>query len=142
MNGRGQIVIKPQFWYAGDFYEGRALVRKPGPKRHSFLTGYIDKTGKLIVPYRDASHPAADYSEGLVRFEEDGNWGYMDIMGNVVVKPKFYFPPLGEDECGCSQENGAAQDFHEGFASVMQGKHHFYRQNGPASIWKKLRRRG
>src|SRR5579871_4742396 len=41
----GKMVIKPQFWEAADFSEGKALVRFLGKPGFNF----IDKTGKIRI---------------------------------------------------------------------------------------------
>jgi hypothetical protein len=53
--------------------------------------GYIDKTGKLVVPtIYDSSEP---FSEGLASVllsdDGDGLWGYIDKAGKMVIKPQF-----------------------------------------------------
>ena len=64
--------------------------------------GYIDKTGKEIIPVIYDS--AWSFSEGLIAVEKDGKWGYLDRTGNVIV-------PLEYDSAG---------DFNEGLAVVQK----------------------
>ncbi len=58
-------------------------------KNHKW--GFIDRTGKLIVPYKYDS--AGPFSEGLaaVRVGEwdTGKWGFIDKTGKVVVPFKY-----------------------------------------------------
>ena len=63
--------------------------------------GFIDHTGKLVIPL--CFDKAGDFSEGLARFERDGNWGYIDMTGSVVIEPKFPW----------------AEEFSEGLAHVQ-----------------------
>lgn len=49
-------------------------------------TGFIDHTGKLVIPL--CFDKAGDFSEGLARFERDGNWGYIDA---AVTCPLLWF---------------------------------------------------
>jgi hypothetical protein len=68
--------------------------------------GFIDHIGKLIIPL--CFDKVGDFSEGLARFERDGNWGYIDTSGTVVIEPKFPW----------------AEEFSEGLAQVqLTGKH-------------------
>jgi len=62
--------------------------------------GYIDHTGKIVIPLKfDDAWP---FSEGLapVRIGED--WGYIDKTGRVVIKPQFF----------------SARNFSQGFSEV------------------------
>jgi len=49
--------------------------------------GYIDKTGKIIVPPQyDA---AGLFSEGMAGVMKGKKWGYVDAAGNLTIKPQF-----------------------------------------------------
>ena len=63
--------------------------------------GFIDNTGNIVIPL--CFDKVGSFSEGLARFERDGNWGYIDPTGAVVIEPKFPW----------------ANDFHEGLAKVQ-----------------------
>jgi hypothetical protein len=63
--------------------------------------GFIDRSGKVIIPL--CFDAVGDFSEGLARFERDGNWGYIDTTGAVVIEPKFPW----------------AEEFSEGLARVQ-----------------------
>ena len=67
--------------------------------------GFIDHTGRIVIPL--CFDKAGSFSEGLARFERDGNWGYIDPAGSVVIEPKFPW----------------AKDFHEGMARVQVTGH-------------------
>jgi hypothetical protein len=51
--------------------------------------GYVDKTGKMILPAQYAE--AAPFSEGLaaVRLQAFGLWGYIDRSGKTIIEPQF-----------------------------------------------------
>lgn len=59
-NLEGEIVIEPQFWCCDDFRHGLAAVAIKGPsffadngcKYTQEMWGYIDKTGKAVIPFR------------------------------------------------------------------------------------------
>jgi hypothetical protein len=63
--------------------------------------GFIDGSGKIIIPL--CFETVGDFSEGLARFERDGNWGYINTRGEVVIEPKFPW----------------AEEFSEGLAKVQ-----------------------
>jgi len=63
--------------------------------------GFIDRTGKVIIPL--CFDKVGAFSEGLARFERDGSWGYIDASGSVVIEPRFPW----------------AQEYSEGLARVQ-----------------------
>lgn len=63
--------------------------------------GFIDRAGKIVIPL--CFDKVGSFSEGLARFERDGNWGYINANGTVVIGPRFPW----------------AKEFHEGLAKVQ-----------------------
>ncbi len=63
--------------------------------------GFINRSGQVVIPL--CFDAVGDFSEGLARFERDGNWGYIDTRGLVVIEPKFPW----------------AEEFSEGLAKVQ-----------------------
>ena len=129
-------VIEPQFDLAGPFGDGLAAVAQsdpPAPTSGDYGSwrrsakklkwGYVDKSGKVVVPY---SFPDADrFSEGLAAVvpPADGQgaggavasgtgkkWGYVDKSGAMTVKPQFDY----------------AWRFSEGLGRVLVGEKHGY----------------
>ena len=68
------------------FTEGRGLVTvyKGGDK---FLHGYIDTSGKLVIPAGFAG--ARLFSEGLAAVRVGDKWGYIDRDGSMAIAPRF-----------------------------------------------------
>jgi ankyrin repeat protein len=105
INKKGKIVIKPQFRYAGSFFEGLAQAKTMDEKY-----GFIDKTGKFVIKPQFSS--ASDFSEGLapVGLPKEkittGKYGYIDKTGKFVIKPRFW----------------TAGTFKEGMAYVEMGE--------------------
>lgn len=50
--------------------------------------GYIDDTGKLVIPLRfdEAEH----FAEGLAAVRVGDDWGYIDGAGKLVIRPQFF----------------------------------------------------
>lgn len=110
----GQLVIKPEFEdsdneeseEAKTFSEGLAAVAivKDGSYKH----GYIDKTGKVVIPFQyDEVHP---FSEGLAVVAKitDENWQFAFI--NQKGEKVFEHPQLS-----------SAEGFSEGLAAARIG---------------------
>jgi WG containing repeat len=97
------FAIKPQFDVAEDFADGLArvgLIKKPDVPsefpdygyKDVDRYGYIDKSGKLVIPFQYKN--AQNFSEGLaaVEGEKDGNskaFGYIDKTGKIAIAPQF-----------------------------------------------------
>ncbi|MBR0599915.1 WG repeat-containing protein [Sinanaerobacter chloroacetimidivorans] len=64
--------------------------------------GYLDKTGKSVIPFQYDS--AWNFSEGLAAVERKGKWGYIDKEGRQKI-PMIY---------------DSAMDFNEGVAPVKR----------------------
>ena len=120
MDRTGKIVIEPQFEDAEDFSEGLAPVkvrsdettwcpREASGSRKGFTMkwGYIDKTGKLIVPPQFES--AAPFSEGLAAINQCDEGFFIDKTGKKIVLGNFsYVSPFSD---GLSRINvGVNQD--------------------------------
>lgn len=68
--------------YAWDFSEGfAAAICEPGGKR-----GYIDKTGRLVIPCLFSE--AHDFHDGLAMVREGRTWGFIDKTGQMVIEYK------------------------------------------------------
>ena len=80
-NGRPPPVVD-----VGCFSESLALVR--GEQGAPPKAGYIDKSGKLVIPLQFV---VADFfSHGLAPASVDGRlWGYIDRTGNFAISPQF-----------------------------------------------------
>lgn len=102
----GKIVIPPKYDEVERFSHGLAAVSI------SWSWGFIDKTGKDAIPAGPFVE-VSSFSEGLaaVSFQpSDGKpglqWGYIDLKGNVVIRPRFF----------------KAFNFRDGIAMVWTGK--------------------
>jgi hypothetical protein len=82
INRQGKMVISPKFDSVRHFHEGRACVEI----RDRY--GYIDRTGKLVIPFRQGLG-LDDFSQGRVPIAIKGKYAYIDREGKVVIKPQF-----------------------------------------------------
>lgn len=128
VSGSGQLVINPQFDYAEEFHEGRAVVclgtpcswwATPEPNQSRW--GYIDTSGKMVI---NPQYPTAStFSEGLASVCTGDcssnptmpfSRGYIDRDGKVIIPMQF----------------GIAGDFSEGLAQVCIGKCQWEKDSG------------
>ncbi len=102
-----------EFDYMGPFSGGLAAVWKGWWSDRS--CGYIDKTGKIVIPLNPEYDGVAGFSDGLAKVAKDGKYGFIDKTGKVVV-------PLEYDD---------AEDFSSGLAKVKKdGKYGFINTTG------------
>ncbi len=110
INSKGDWVIEPIFEIGAsmkiggeydfsekNFSNGYVAVQKEDK------FGLMDKTGKLVLDYTFAF--IGKFSEGLAPAKMDSLYGYIDIKGNWIIKPKY---------------NGAEM-FSHGLAAVSKG---------------------
>ena len=116
----GKLIISAIYENAGDFKNGKALVKRNGKSY------YVDKYGNEIEIGTSSGHNYQDVGElceGLCRvstlklgfmdlaYHSDysniaGTWGYVDENGNEVISPQYIY----------------ANDFEGGIAIVCKGK--------------------
>jgi len=93
-----------------NFSEGLALVAKDTDNSYSTghygidKYGFIDKTGKLIIPLIYDS--AKSFSEGLALVKKDGKYGYIDKTGKVVIPLIYDDAQVFSDESAWVKKDG------------------------------------
>lgn len=108
----GNVVVKAEYDFCGEFNEGMAYLLKNDPTTNSegaYMIGYVNSIGELVIPVDIAADygwflDARDFSEGLVAVLKKDKWGYMDKKGNIVM-------PF---------EYETASDFSNGLATVSK----------------------
>ncbi len=86
MNRFGEVVIAPNYQFAGHFVNGLAVVG------HDEKYGAINKMGKLIIPFDYAS--VSDFIQGRAIVEVDEKLGIID-RNNKIILP-FEYEDLGD----------------------------------------------
>lgn len=84
-SGKDALVITKEYYSIFEFFDG--LARVSVWEEEGLLYGYIDKSGKEVIPpqFRDAGN----FSEGLAPVFIDGKIGFIDKTGKFAIKPKF-----------------------------------------------------
>ena len=82
---RDKVLIEPRFDGGDRFYSGRARVELDGK------TGYIDETGKLVIPAQFESGGRFGFHRApeLAAIWKDGKCGMIDRSGKIVIEPKY-----------------------------------------------------
>ncbi len=109
----GKFVIEPRFQLAFPFSEGRAIVEIGEPAHAEQKYGVIDKRGRWIVEpkYEDVG----EFSEGLASILIGDKIGFIDLQGQVVIKPQFD----AQGWCPSRVGHGNPNRFSEGLAAVQ-----------------------
>lgn len=72
-----RLQLSNGYEWADHFSEGLAPVKRNG------LWGFIDQTGKEVIPPRYSR--VNSFSEGLAAVRESGLWGFIDFEGNTAI---------------------------------------------------------
>ena len=125
-----------KYAWKGEYYEGLAMVRLD--KKY----GFIDKTGKEVIPIKYDN--AWGFSEGLANVRLNNKWGFIDKTGKEVIPIKYddaESPSEGlakvklNDKYGFIDKTGKevipikydyVADFSEGLAQVKLNNKWFY----------------
>jgi hypothetical protein len=90
----GAIKIQPQFFTAGDFSDGLAMVSVV--EGNVQKCGYIDTSGKMVIQPQFDLALASPFSEGLAavgkRSAGDDRFGFIDKTGAVVIPMQYERP--------------------------------------------------
>jgi hypothetical protein len=89
LNTKGEWSIKPQFDDADDFSEGLAVVNHGAKCQMGGEWGYIDKEGKVVLPFKYIF--AGRFKNGRACVEEDGQWKSIEKTGTGT--------PIQPDQC-------------------------------------------
>ncbi len=86
-------------------------------EKNSLLRGFIDKSGKEVIPPQ--FHNFRNFSEGLAAVEVEGKWGFIDKTGRIVIEPAY----------------DVAKRFSEGVAVVAIGEDILLIDRNGRTIW-------
>lgn len=134
----GNVIVRPQYQWAGDFEEGRAVVCSPegyyglidrdgvqvilpeyddlswDNSRYAYVDqggkfGCLDRSGEVVVPIE--YDWMGEFSYGFAVVARDGKYGYVNRSGEVVSPGLVYDDALSAGEEGWADvvENGASR---------------------------------
>jgi len=89
INQEGDIIIEPQYDWAGLFYESLAVIKMVDEDNPAGKFGYIDSTGTIVVsPMFDA---AGNYCQGWARVKQGkSRFIYVDKTGRAPIPSMFF----------------------------------------------------
>lgn len=90
MNTKGEIIVPANKYVTssgfGDDYACVAIEKDP----NTWLYGFIDKSGKEIVPCQYKQTGTSSFNDGLARMKfPNGKTGYINTKGETVIEPKY-----------------------------------------------------
>jgi hypothetical protein len=101
----------PETWITfSEFSEGLAVAHWtlcPKCRNPGWVDGFIDETGRLVIPPQNFLTRYGSFHEGLAKYFDKG-WGFVDREGRIAIPAKFY----------------EATDFSEGLAVVRLSEKH------------------
>lgn len=101
INKKGKVIIKPQVLYdsIGSFNEGRAYVVHRTEKKeddgytytHNYIA-YINKHGKIVIPFFEGGSYFYNFSSGLVakQYGDSTYCSYMDKNGKIILDSDYF----------------------------------------------------
>jgi hypothetical protein len=103
IDNKGEVVLAIKHPLVSPFSEGLALVATAIQPKSRGLTsyGYVDRTGKLVIP--GAYEQGQDFHNGLAAVRSGARWGYINRQGEVVIPFRYQI----------------AEDFRDGIARVQ-----------------------
>lgn len=109
MDATGRLVVRGAWGKWATLREGRAIAWTETFDGND-VKGIVDRDGRWVVPpgrYEDLG----EISEGRCAFRVGNRWGFLDLVGNEVIPPRF----------GNHEGRGSyfAPSFHDGFAAVV-----------------------
>ena len=103
IDNKGEVVLAIKKPLVSPFSEGLALVGTAvHPKTRNLTSyGYVDRTGKLVIP--GAYEQGQDFHNGLAAVRSGARWGYINRQAEVVIPFQYQI----------------AEDFRDGIARVQ-----------------------
>lgn len=107
LDREGKEVIPAKYENSNDFKDGKALVKI---KDNSH--GLIGLQGELLNSY--SYYYVGSFGEGFLAFQQkpDGNYGYIDEKGNVIIKPQYTMAlPFREGRAVINTSDGVENEY-------------------------------
>ncbi|MBC7861405.1 MAG: WG repeat-containing protein [Bacteroidia bacterium] len=76
----GKLIVKPEYQFAGAFFDGMALVKKDN------FYGYVNEKGKVVIPLKNSQ--AENFSNGFAKISAANVVSVIDKNGKEVSSSK------------------------------------------------------
>jgi hypothetical protein len=87
----GRVIVQPKYtnsYYFGPSFGSQGLANVQTGNGTTARWGYIDKTGKEVIPFLFAG--ASEFTvEGMAAVKLKDKWGFIDRTGKLVIAPKY-----------------------------------------------------
>lgn len=80
-----KVIIQPELYWADEFSEGLCAVSTDYNSDKPRKYGYIDVTGKLVVPYKFDHATKFENGRGIIQL--NNLWGAIDKTGKIIIEP-------------------------------------------------------
>ena len=141
LDRNGQPVGNENYYEVGNFSkEGLAAVKSSDFDQ---MVGFIDTTGKLIIPFQYENAWIPTFSEGLAPVSKDGLYGFINTIGEWVIKPQYAYAVGFHEGLSCVFLNGRCGFIDKKgkvvipiqYKASIEGDFNFYFSNGLAGIF-------
>jgi hypothetical protein len=137
----GQPITNENYYEVGNFSkEGLAAVRSSDFDQK---IGFIDTTGKLVIPFQFENDRIPYFSEGMAPVSKNGLYGFINTSGDWVINPQYsYAVGFNEgltcvflnEKCGFIDKKGKVVIPIQ-YNSSVESDFNFYFSNGLAGIY-------
>ncbi len=99
VDSMGKEIVSPQYIFADSFGFGYVYAVVARMIDGEVRWGAIDTKGKEIIPCQYTNIEPCNEHAMAVQTEENGNYGLIDLEGNILMEPKFRYVENVDEAC-------------------------------------------
>jgi len=81
----GEIIIPAVYDFVVPISDGLFNVKEGN------YTAYFNKEGNVVLPFENRYETYGNFSEGLARVRINEKWGFINKIGEEIIRPQFYY---------------------------------------------------
>ncbi len=101
----GMAVNQTPYDYMSQMYEGIAVI-EVADEKGQLQTGLMDEYGRIMFLSPDITSPCDYVSDGRLCFSKDGQYGFSDLNGLIVIEPIWDYALPFSDGLALVAQNG------------------------------------